>query len=80
MKAREINDSKIIGTNDYFYSHKETVYDGIQKYLQVTKMKSERTNLGNLIEAIEVNYFLELTLGKLFGPTKVVPEIFRRGN
>ena len=51
-----------------------------QKYLQVTKMKSERTNLGNLIEAIEVNYFLELTLGKLFGPTKVVPEIFRRGN
>ena len=43
MKAREINDSKIIGTNDYYSSLKETIYDGIQKYLQVTKMKSERT-------------------------------------
>jgi hypothetical protein len=39
MKAREINDS-IIGTNDYYSSYKETVYDGIQKYLQVTKRKS----------------------------------------
>jgi hypothetical protein len=36
MKAREINDSKIIGTYDYYSSLKETVYDGIQKYLQVT--------------------------------------------
>jgi hypothetical protein len=59
MKAREISYSKIIGTNDYYYSHKETVYDGIQKYLQVTKMKSERTNLGNLIEATNLNSFLE---------------------
>jgi hypothetical protein len=57
MKAREINDIKIIGTND---SHKETVYDGIQKYLQVTKMKSERTNLGNyLIEASAEHFFSE---------------------
>jgi hypothetical protein len=57
MRAREINNRKIIVTNDYYSCNKETVYDGTQKYLQVTKMKSERTNLGNLIEASEVNSF-----------------------
>jgi hypothetical protein len=36
MKAREINgSSKIIGTYDYYSPHKETVYDGIQKYLHL---------------------------------------------
>ena len=60
--------------------HTKKLFNGLQKYLQVTKRKSGWTNLG-MIEATEVKFFSrKMILGKLIGPAKLVPEIFRRGN